>query len=87
MDERPATNQEIIHHFRAHRRVSFDHWARECLDRRTEHGVRHKTRGNSTLRVRDGVPMVRHLGEDYPLKATHYTLPSGRTFVASATII
>ena len=81
-----ATRQEIVSYY-GNRKVQFEHWTREIYDPRTETGVRHKTLTTAKCRVIDGVPTVRYLGDDYELKARRYTMETGRTFIATPTIM
>jgi hypothetical protein len=85
MKRRPATREEIIKAYEG-RRVRFETYIREVCDCRTEHGVRHIRHATAKVRVVNGVPMVRRLGEDLELFAEFFTL-DGRTFVACPTVV
>tara|TARA_R110000764_G_scaffold19190_4_gene50702 strand:- start:836 stop:1090 length:255 start_codon:yes stop_codon:yes gene_type:complete len=76
---RPATNAEIFSHGLF---VTYSHGAVEYTDRRTESGVAHRTRTRGKIRDDNGVPYVLRRDRKERLHATHYTLPSGRTFLA-----
>ena len=87
LQRRPATAAEIIEYFsKFSSRISFETYVMETFDHRTENGVRHIRRGNSKMRIIDGKPFVVRHGELHELKAEFFTLPTGRTFVAQATI-
>jgi hypothetical protein len=86
MEHRPATEREIAASYREGQRVSFEHWVRETYNPRARNGVSHRTVTRAKVRLVNGVPSVVYLGDLYPLKATHYTLPGGKTFIASPTI-
>jgi len=83
--QQPATREEVIAKY-VGEKVSFEHWAREVLDRRTWNGVRHIKITRSTCRLVDGVPVVRYRGDDYELKATRVNLDDDRFIVALASI-
>ena len=82
IQKRPATSQEIFDHYRVDRRVRFRHFVREIFSPRATNGVAHRQYNSGKLQSVDGVPSVRHQGAVQPLRATHYTLDTGTTFIA-----
>jgi hypothetical protein len=84
---RPATDAEILAHAKLLGRVAYKHGAMEYTDRRTATGVAHRTETRATVRDDDGRPYVLRHGRKEYLSATHFTLLSGRTFLALYSIL
>jgi hypothetical protein len=82
MTTRPATDAEMLAHAKLLGRVTYKHGAMEYADRRTATGVSHRTKTRATVHDDNGQPYVLRRGQKEYLSATHYTLPSGRTFIA-----
>jgi hypothetical protein len=87
-ERRPATREEVIAAFTRYKgqKVLYDHWLIEQYAPNAKLGVRIVRQSSRPLFVEDGIPKVKHHGEWIEVKAEHFTLPDGQTFVACATI-
>lgn len=85
---RPATREEVVTAFTRYKgqKVLYDHWIIEQYAPNARLGVRHIRQSKRPLVVEDGVPLVKHHGEWMEVRAEHFTLDDGQTFVACATI-
>lgn len=96
MNTRAATTEEIVEYVsRAYvqktsswaAKLGYEHWTRETYNPRSRNGVSHRRRSRSFVKIVDGVPYVTYLGNLERLYAKHYTLETGKTFLAGFTII
>lgn len=89
---REATPAEILadpsieRALRYRRKVRYRHFVRECLLRTARNGVQHRQHSNALIRVIDGKPHVRYLGELHEVTATFYTMRDGRHFISDLRI-